>query len=121
MIFPAGGERGADDNNAADEHITTSRRRYHLRPSRSFHCQATLPCDCVGEWQWWSCWWPSNCPCRDCISRRCSSPRSFDQVHPRRSFHCQSTLPCEGLGQWVRWLCWRSEERRVGDDISRRW
>ena len=23
----------------------------------------------------WSCWWPSNCRCRDCICRRCSNSR----------------------------------------------
>ena len=25
------------------------------------------------QWARWWCWWPSNYPCRDCISRRCSS------------------------------------------------
>ena len=43
----------------------------HLsRPKRSFHCRSRLPCGCFGRWAHWSCWWLSNYPCWDCISRR---------------------------------------------------
>ena len=41
-------------------------------PRRSFHCRSTPPCDRIGHWARWSCWWLSSYPCWDCISRRCS-------------------------------------------------
>ena len=66
-----------------------------IRPRRSFHCRSTLPCDRSGQWARWSCWWPSNYPCWDCISRQCSKLARLDHIRPRRSFHCRSTLPCE--------------------------
>ena len=65
-----------------------------LRPRRSFHCRSRLPCDWIGQRARWWCWWLSNCPCWDCISRRCSRSRCY-QLHPRRSFHCRSRLPCD--------------------------
>ena len=43
-----------------------------VHPRRSFHCRSRLPCDSLGQWARWSCWWLSNYPCWDCISRRCS-------------------------------------------------
>ena len=43
-----------------------------IRPRRSFRCRSTLPCDTLGHRARWWCWWPSNCRCWDCISRRCS-------------------------------------------------
>ena len=64
------------------------------RPRRSFHCRSTLPCDRLGQRARWSCWWLSNYPCWDCISRRCSMT-DCRCLHPRRSFHCRSRLPCD--------------------------
>ena len=69
-----------------------------IRPRRSFRCRSRLPCGTLGQWARWWCWWLSNYPCWDYISRRCSNSCSR-QIHPRRSFHCQSTLPCDALGQ----------------------
>ncbi len=46
--------------------------KYRVRPRRSFHCRSRLPCDRLGQRARWWCWWLSNCPCWDCISRRCS-------------------------------------------------
>ena len=42
-----------------------------IHPRRSFHCRSRLPCDRIGQRARWSCWWLSNYPCWDCISRRC--------------------------------------------------
>ena len=67
-----------------------------IRPRRSFHCRSTLPCDRIGQRARWWCWWLSNYPCRDCISRRCSIDCSH-HIRPRRSFQCQSTLRCDAL------------------------
>ena len=105
IVSPAGVQIAADDQ---------------LHPRRSFHCQSTLPCDSLGQWARWSCWWPSNYPCWDCISRRCSNSRRHHQIRPRRSFHCQSTLPCDRIGQWVRWSCWWPSNYPCWDCISRR-
>ena len=58
----------------------------------------------LGQRARWSCWWLSNCPCWDCISRRCSTCQ-LHHLRPRRSFHCRSTLPCEVIGQRARWWC----------------
>ena len=47
-------------------------RQIHIHPRRSFHCQSKLPCErarAVGRVG--ACWWLSNYPCWDCISRRC--------------------------------------------------
>ena len=65
-----------------------------VHPRRSFHCRSTLPCDQPRADGRVVCWWLSNCPCWDCISRRCSHSRRLS-IRPRRSFHCRSTLPCE--------------------------
>ena len=65
------------------------------------HCRVTA----LGQRARWWCWWPSNCPCWDCISRRCSN-RCRHLVRPRRSFRCRSTLPCDRFGQRARWWCW---------------
>ena len=43
-----------------------------IHPRRSFHCRSRLPCERLGQWAHWWCWWLSNYPCWDCISRRCS-------------------------------------------------
>ena len=66
-----------------------------IRPRRSFHCRSRLPCDRLGQWARWSCWWLSNYSCWDCISRRCSIRSVCRSFHPRRSFHCRSRLPCD--------------------------
>ena len=58
-----------------------------------------------GQWARWSCWWLSNYPCWDRISRRCSKGRRR-QFRPKRSFCCRSRLPCDRFGQWARWWCW---------------
>ena len=66
-------------------------------PSTPPHTIISLPVQTarvkpIGHRARWSCWWLSNYPCWDCISRRCSnSPLS---VRPRRSFRCRSRLPC---------------------------
>ena len=51
-----------------------------IRPRRSFHCRSRLPCERVGQRARWWCWWLSNYPCWDCISRRCSNSRC--RSHP---------------------------------------
>ena len=51
----------------------------------------------IGQRARWWCWWLSNCPCWDCISRRCSKSRCH-HLRPRRSFRCRSRLPCDRLG-----------------------
>ena len=43
-----------------------------FHPKRSFHCQSRLPCEGIGQRARWWCWWLSNYPCWDYISRRCS-------------------------------------------------
>ena len=73
-------------------------RTSSLRPRRSFHCRSRLPCDRLGQRARWSCWWLSNYPCLDYISRQCSTARRRC-LRPRRSFHCRSRLPCDRLGQ----------------------
>ena len=45
--------------------------RHQFRPRRSFRCRSTLPCEVSASRAHWWCWWLSNCPCWDCISRRC--------------------------------------------------
>ena len=45
----------------------------NLHPRRSFHCRSRLPCDYFEPRARWWCWWLSNYPCWDCISRRCSN------------------------------------------------
>ena len=92
----------------------------HIRPRRSFHCQSTLPCDRVGQWARWSCWWPSNYPCWDCISRRCSkSPlviSSTPDDHFTASPHCRVNVSASR----VRWSCWWPSNYPCWDCISRR-
>ena len=73
----------------------------------------------VGHRARWWCWWLSNCPCRDCISRRCSKS-CCHYIRPRRSFHCQSTLPCGLSGHRARWWCWWLSNCPCWDCISRR-
>ena len=90
-----------------------------IRPRRSFHCRSRLPCDRLGQRARWWCWWLSNCPCWDCISRRCSKSRLLS-LRPRRSFHCRSRLPCDRLGQRARWWCWWLSNCPCWDCISRR-
>ena len=65
-----------------------------IRPRRSFHCRSTPPCAWLVQRARWWCWWLSNYPCRDCISRRCSK-RNHHYCRPRRSSHCRSRPPCE--------------------------
>ena len=57
-----------------------------LRPTRSFRCQSTLPCDSIGQLARWSCSWPSNCWCRDCIFRRCSNRTQSSSTTPDDHF-----------------------------------
>ena len=90
-----------------------------VRPRRSFHCRSRLPCDRLGQRARWWCWWLSNYPCWDCISRRCSNGRCR-HVRPRRSFRCRSTLPCDRLGQRARWWCWWLSNCPCWDCICRR-
>ena len=87
IVSPAGVQRTAD----------------LVRPRRSFRCRSTLPCDRFGHRAHWWCWWLSNYPCWDCISRRCSKMQCCHQLRPRRSFRCRSTLPCDRFGQRARW------------------
>ena len=90
-----------------------------FHPRRSFHCRSRPPCESIGQWARWWCWWLSNYPCWDCISRRCS--KSYCQpFHPRRSFHCRSTLLCDRIGQWAHWWCWWLSNYPCWDCISRR-
>ena len=51
-----------------------------IRPRRSFHCQSTPPSAGIDRRGHWSCWWLSNCPCRDRKSRRYS--RKSWSSHP---------------------------------------
>ena len=47
-----------------------------------------------GQWARWSCWWLSNYPCWDCISRRCLKARdnlSAPDDHFTASPHCRVT------------------------------
>ena len=55
---------------------------HQLHPRRSFHCRSRLPCDGLGQRARWWCWWLSNYPCWDCISRRCSN-RSPSSTPPQ--------------------------------------
>ena len=72
----------------------------------------------IGQKARWWCWWLSNCPCWDCISRRCLNRRCH-HIHPRRSFHCRSTLPCDRLVRRARWWCWWLSNYPCWDCISR--
>ena len=78
-----------------------SSSNHQFRPRRSFRCRSTLPCEALGQRARWWCWSLSNCPCWDCISRRCSNS-CCRHIRPRRSFRCRSTLPCESIGQRAR-------------------
>ena len=82
IVSPAGVQLAASSSSTPDDHFTASP-----------HCRVKRP----GHRARWSCWWPSNYPCRDYIFRRCSNSLhpDHDQIRPRRSFHCQSTLLCE--------------------------
>ena len=66
-----------------------------------------------------SCWWLSNCPCWDRISRRCLDGRRCFR-RPRRSFRCLPTLPCDSVGQRARWWCWSLSNYLCWDCICRR-
>ena len=93
-------------------------RRCHnrFRPRRSFRCQSRLPCDRLGQRARWWCWWLSNYPCWDCISRRCSKalmPSSPPQTIislPVQTAVCR-------LGQRARWWCWWLSNCRCWDCI----
>ena len=63
---------GAGIVSAAGVQIAAHR---YIHPRRSFHCRSRLPCDRLVRRAHWWCWWPSNYPCWDCISRRCSKSR----------------------------------------------
>ena len=105
IVSPAGvQELECVISSTPDDHFTASP-----------HCRVIR----LGQWARWSCWWLSNYPCWDCISRRCSKVDAID-LHPRRSFHCQSTLPCDRFGQWARWSCWWLSNYPCWDCISRR-
>ena len=51
--------------------VQISRCIHH--PRRSFHCRSRQPCDELAPRARWWCWWLSNYPCWDCISRRYSN------------------------------------------------
>ena len=80
------------------------------------HCRVTG----LGQRARWWCWWLSNYPCWDYISRRYSN-RRCRRFRPRRSFHCPSTLPCEVLGQQARWWCSWLSNYPCWDCICRRY
>ena len=61
-------------------------RQKALHPRRSFHCRSRLPCDRIGQWARWSCWWLSSYPCWDCISRRCSNMQEPSHSTPDDHF-----------------------------------
>ena len=48
-------------------------RHDQCHPKRSFRCQSKPPCEWLAHSVRSSCWLVSNCPCRDCICRRCST------------------------------------------------
>ena len=53
----------------------------------------------VGQRARWWCWWLSNCPCWDCISRRCSNRRpviSTPDDHFTAGPDCRVTARAEG-------------------------
>ena len=68
--------------------------------------------------RWW-CWWLSNCPCWDCISRRCSNSRRR-QSAPDDHFAAGPDCRVNGLGRRARWWCWWPSNCRCRDCISRR-
>ena len=102
IVSPAGVQIRCAIKSTPDDHFTAGP-----------HCRVI-----ARPWAHWWCWWLSNYPCWDCISRRCSNCRR--QFHPRRSFHCRSTLPCDRIGQWARWSCWWLSSYPCWDCISRR-
>ena len=104
LYLPPVFKRAADHQSAPDDHFTAG-------PD----CRVTS----LGQRARWSCWWLSNYPCWDCISRRCSNSRCR-HIRPRRSFHCRSRLPCDSLAQRARWWCWWLSNCRCWDCISRR-
>ena len=69
-------------------------------PRRSFHCRSRLPCEGLGQRARWSCWWLSNYPCWDCISRRCSRGATFGGSAPDDHFaagpDCRVTASARG-------------------------
>ena len=96
------GARGSPTIRAGIVSPASVRCRLDVHPRRSFHCQSRLPCAGIGQRARWSCWWLSNYPCWEGISRRClrdyRGNHQNNRVHPRRSFHCRSRLPCERIG-----------------------
>ena len=105
IVSPAGvQDRCQSSVSAPDNHFTAGP-----------HCRVRVS---GSRARWW-CWWLSNCPCWDCISRRCSNGRCH-HIRPRRSFHCRSRLPCDRLGQRARWWCWWLSNYPCRDCISRR-
>ena len=71
-----------------------------LRPRRSFHCRSILLCERLGQRARWWCWWLSNYPCWDCISRRCSKAvdaSSAPDDHFAAGPHCR--VISSGIGR----------------------
>ena len=70
----------------------------YSHPRRSFHCRSRLPCDRLGQRARWSCWWLSNYPCWDCISRQCSilRIRSAPDDHFTAGPDCRVTVSGRG-------------------------
>ena len=66
--------------------VKSCRRHRRIRPRRSFHCRSRLPCDRIGQRARWSCWWLSNYPCWDCISRQCLQKRRRNISTPNDHF-----------------------------------
>ena len=103
----------------ASVEVTVEHCRF--RPRRSFHCRSRLPCDRIGQWARWWCWWLSTIRAGIVSPAGVQSAVDAIIIHPRRSFHCQSRLPCDRLGQWARWWCWWLSNYPCWDCISRRY
>ena len=73
-------------------------RSCQLHPKRSFHCRSRLPCDRFGQRARWWCWWLSNYPCWDCISRRCSYSPDADPSAPNDHFTAGPDCRVTGSG-----------------------
>ncbi len=86
IISPAGVQvKASKYKSTPDDHFTASP-----------HCCVKA----LGQRVRWSCSWPSNYPCWDCISRRCSNRRKFQSTpddHFTASPHCR--VRSSGIGR----------------------
>ena len=105
IVSPAGVQRGVTSHHSApDDHFTAG-------PD----CRVT---DSGSRARWW-CWWLSNYPCWDCISRRCSNRRCSHTSAPDDHFTAGPDCRVTVLGQWARWWCWWLSNYPCWDCISR--